>query len=283
MKGFTRRTLAGTGIAFAVGAGAALAAPSGAVFTTNAAGSAVNQNHYGQSTDVYLNGGPGCGASRPSSALPDGWYAYKVTVPSGRTDMTAAEPAAERMFRVRGGAAVESADPADHPIVATACGSVMRVGPFAATSANGEYKLHVVPATPGAAPVFAPSRTKSDNFRLDGPGVVTPEPPVLTPAPPVDPAPTDPVPPVVDPAPTDPVPDPGYQSFNVGGGAPLAAPSATATAPATAKAAASGPAAKAAAAKAKAAKAKAKAAKAKAKAKAKAAKAKAKARTAARS
>jgi hypothetical protein len=164
-------------IAAAVPAAAATATPSGAVFTTDAGGTAVNQNHYGTPLDVYLSGGPPCNASRRSSALPDGWYAFRVTDPSGRTDMTAAEDVQERMFRVTGGAVTESADPADHPIAATACGAVMRVGPFATDSANGVYKLWVVRATRGKAPSWAPCGAKTDNFLVDGPYVPPPPPP----------------------------------------------------------------------------------------------------------
>ncbi len=189
MNRLTRAAIVG-GMTLALGGGTALAAPSGAAWTTNADGSAVNANHYAASTDVYLNGGPPCNASRRSAALPDGWYAFKVTDPSGRTDMTAAEPVAERMFRVAGGAVAESSDAVDHPINATACGAVMRVGPFAASSANGQYKLHVVPVAKGGQPVFSPSATKTDNFSLAKAGTPSFEPPPFDP--PVDPTPVDP-------------------------------------------------------------------------------------------
>lgn len=57
-----------------VGAGAA----SPASFTTNATGSAVNQNHYAAKCDVYLNGGP------TGAALPTGSYTFFVLQPGGQ-------------------------------------------------------------------------------------------------------------------------------------------------------------------------------------------------------
>lgn len=160
--------------ACAVTAPSALAGGSGAVFTTDAQGLTVNENLFGSALEVHLNGGPPCNASRRSAALPDGWYVFRVTDPSGAVDMTAAEPLAERRFRVAARAVVETADPVDHPIVATACGAVLRVGPFATTSATGVYKLWVAPdgATARRARakdrggVFNPCRSKTDNFRL---------------------------------------------------------------------------------------------------------------------
>ncbi len=170
-KNVLRRALA---VAVALGAGA-LAAPvvlaggSGAVFTTDAQGLRVNENHFGSPLDVHLNGGPPCNASRRSAHLPDGWYVFRVTDPSGRVDMHAGEPLSERRFRVRARAVVESSDPVDHPVLATACGAVLRVGPFRAGSSTGVYKLWVAPAPAAgkAAGAFRPRVAKTDNFRLD--------------------------------------------------------------------------------------------------------------------
>ena len=162
-------------VACAVAAPSAFAGGSGAVFTTDAGGLAVNENLFGSPLEVHLNGGPPCNASRRSAALPDGWYVFRVTDPSGKVDMTAAEPLAERRFRVAARAVVETADPVDHPIATTACGAVLRVGPFATTSATGVYKLWVAPdgaaarraRTKDRGGVFNPCRSKTDNFRLE--------------------------------------------------------------------------------------------------------------------
>lgn len=179
---------------------AALAGGGGAVFTTDAAGLAVNENLFAAAEDVHLNGGPPCGAAARAAGLADGWYVFRVTDPSGRVDMTADEPLAERRFRVRARAVVETADPVDHPIRTTACGAVLRVGPFTAGSANGVYKLWVAPdrasarraGKRGRGGVFDPCRSKTDNFRLvtgdsggdNGGGeylMPAPEPPAATP------------------------------------------------------------------------------------------------------
>src|SRR5713101_7337874 len=50
----------------------------GAIFTTNAGGTTVNQNIYNLATDVYLNGGPSGGHN-----LRPGTYCYQVTDPNG--------------------------------------------------------------------------------------------------------------------------------------------------------------------------------------------------------
>jgi hypothetical protein len=58
----------------------ALADPmSGAIWTTNSTGDAVNMNQYEYKTDVYLNGGPKGGGG----GLPDGDYYVQVTEPNG--------------------------------------------------------------------------------------------------------------------------------------------------------------------------------------------------------
>src|SRR5260370_12045527 len=54
----------------------------GAIFTTIKDGTAVNQNIYATSTDVYLGGGP---QNLNAAGLPDGPYYFQVTDPSGNT------------------------------------------------------------------------------------------------------------------------------------------------------------------------------------------------------
>ena len=174
-------------------AGVAAAGSSGAVFTTDVDGT-VNRNHYAETTDVYLNGGP-CNASRRSARLPDGWHAYRVTDPRGRFDFSLPEAVEDRMVRVQGGVIVESSDPVDHPLIQTPCGPVVRVGPFRAASRNREYKLWIAPKGSD----FARRPSKTDDFRVGGNCRRR------TPTKPVDP--TPPPPPETNP-PTDPTPPP---------------------------------------------------------------------------
>jgi hypothetical protein len=158
-------------------AGAAPAAPSGAAFTTDVNGT-VNQNLYAKTTDVYLNGGP-CNASPNAVRLPDGWHEYRVTDPSGRTELST-DSLDERMVRAAGGTIVETSDPVDHPIFTTPCGPAVRVGPFAARSRKGVYKLWIAPQGSG----FARNTSKTDNFRVKRCGGSAPLPPPPPPPPP---------------------------------------------------------------------------------------------------
>lgn len=170
--------LAIAGVATAAPPGAPAGGPSGAAFTTDITGT-VNQNRYAKTTDVYLNGGP-CNTNN-ASRLPDGWHEYKVTDPSGKIEFSD-DTLSERAIRVSGGVIVESSDPVDHPLATTPCGVAVRVGPFAAKSRTGEYKLWI--ATKGAN--FARNASKTDNFKVKrtcGGGAPPPPPP---PPPPPD-------------------------------------------------------------------------------------------------
>jgi hypothetical protein len=56
----------------------------GAVFTTTPSGAVVNANvQYISKTEVYLDGGPGPNAPQHAAGLPDGYYVFQVTDPSG--------------------------------------------------------------------------------------------------------------------------------------------------------------------------------------------------------
>lgn len=68
-------------VAFAAPSQNSNAAPmSGAIWTTNQDGSAVNKNIYVYKNEVYLNGGP---KATNSPGLPDGMYYVMVTEPNG--------------------------------------------------------------------------------------------------------------------------------------------------------------------------------------------------------
>ena len=157
-------------VALAIG-GVALAAPSGAAFTTDLNGT-VNQNHYAATTDVYLNGGP---CNTRGVRLADGDYEFRVTDPSGKTDFTKDEKLSERAFRVSEGWIVWTADQNDHPRMQPAwCKSwVLRVGPFAPASRTGEYKLWIAPRGSN----FSQKLSKTDNFRVEETVGTTPPPP----------------------------------------------------------------------------------------------------------
>lgn len=170
------------GVASAAPPSAPAGGPSGAAFTTDINGT-VNQNRYARTIDVYLNGGP-CNTNN-ASRLPDGWHEYKVTDPSGKTEFST-DAQSERAVLVSGGVIVASSG-AGHPLKTTPCGVAVQVGPFAAKSRTGEYKLWV--ATKGAN--FARNASKTDNFKVKrtcGGGAPPPPPP-----PPLDPNP-DPTP-----------------------------------------------------------------------------------------
>jgi hypothetical protein len=78
---------------------AAIAAPSGAIFTTVEDGSEVNFNQYPSKEAVYLDGGPGPGAPQEAAGLDDGRYVFQVTDPSGKT-LLSTDPAGNRQFDV---------------------------------------------------------------------------------------------------------------------------------------------------------------------------------------
>jgi hypothetical protein len=83
----------------ALGAQVALAAPSGAIFTTVADGSRVNANIYPAKTAVYLDGGPGPNAPSTAAGLDEGWYVFQVTDPSGKV-LLSQDPVICRQFYV---------------------------------------------------------------------------------------------------------------------------------------------------------------------------------------
>ncbi len=184
-----RRTLTGSMVALILGASTGVslaAAPSGAIFTTDATGTVVNANIYDAKEDVYLNGGP---QNRNSAGLsPDGVYYFQVTEPSGNSNgvLLSTDPAVCRQLRVTNGV-VAGAVPALHPITGQACahpngsfnpanGSTpVQLMPFSDTgNPGGEYKAWLVaktattsidPTDP-AVLVFLNDDSKTDNFKI---------------------------------------------------------------------------------------------------------------------
>ena len=177
-----------------------LAAPSyaqlsGAIFTTDSTGTAVNKNIYLSKPDVYLDGGPGPGAPLTAAGLPDGTYVFQVTDPSGKT-LLSTDLAKCREFTVSGGiitgVVVTGCQHATHADLNNPGGVTVQLIPFADTPNNGgEYKAWATPVADflaGCAGLgvsngllvvdcgraagdlhgFVPRHCKTDNFKVKG-------------------------------------------------------------------------------------------------------------------
>jgi hypothetical protein len=146
---------------------------SGAIFTTNQGGTAVNQNSYAAATDVYLSGGP---QNLKANGLPDGTYYFQVTDPSGHT-LLSSDNAVCRQLKVVNGRVAGSTGPACKHANGTlnpANGTLpVQLAPFDKTPNPDEvYKAWVVPVgratispTDPKALVFGNSDAKTDNFK----------------------------------------------------------------------------------------------------------------------
>src|SRR5579871_3341990 len=94
----------------------ALAAPamaqniSGAIYTTFGNGTTVNGNIYPSKDQVYLNGGP---QNMNSNGLPDGYYYYQVTDPSGAV-LLSLDPVTCRVMQVTNHVVVGPPAPTDN-------------------------------------------------------------------------------------------------------------------------------------------------------------------------
>jgi len=165
----------------------AFASVQGAVWTTDASGTIVDQNIYVFHTDVYFNGGPQNGQH---SGLPDGIYYFEVTDPSGGT-LLSTDNASCRQVQVINGVVTGSYGPScKHPEGAynPANGSTtVQLAPFATTPNGGnEYKAWLIAA--GNATIsttnptilnFKRSDAKTDNFKVQN--APPPPPPILGP------------------------------------------------------------------------------------------------------
>jgi hypothetical protein len=148
-----------------VGATAAAAGPSGAIFTTNATGTFVNGNVYDAPEEVYLNGGPRANQRCTSAGLPDGWYIFRVTDPSGHVELT--ELATDdRILRVENGIVKEY--PGTRNTGVGRCNDLtVALSPFGATpNPGGEYKVWLTPIDLLGNFDFHPSNSKTDNFKV---------------------------------------------------------------------------------------------------------------------
>ncbi|MGF1910645.1 hypothetical protein L4C38_14480 [Vibrio kasasachensis] len=65
----------------------------GAIFTTTPSGEIVNENvRYESKLEVFLDGGPGPNAPGSAAALPEGFYYFQVTNPSGKCLLSSIDP-----------------------------------------------------------------------------------------------------------------------------------------------------------------------------------------------
>jgi hypothetical protein len=158
---------------------------SGAIYTTNQDASFVNGNVYDGAEDVYLNGGPRANQSCTAAGLPDGDYYFQVTDPPGKT-LLSGDPVEERWVRVKNGLIVEylgatpretSRGPCDAGGVIPTDLTVQLLPPGIANLATpnngGEYKVWLTPVDLynccGGSFGFAPSYSKTDNFKVEPP------------------------------------------------------------------------------------------------------------------
>jgi hypothetical protein len=161
---------------FVYGAVASAAPVTGAIFTTNADGSFVNGNVYDKPTDVYLNGGPRPNAPCTAAGLPNGDYYFQVTDPSGSV-LLSSDDISNRRVTVAGG--VMTAYAGTHVQSIGQCNDItVQLFPYdPTTNPGGEYKVWMTPVTSYKAGFgffgFIPQYSKTDNFKVIPPEVVT--------------------------------------------------------------------------------------------------------------
>jgi len=166
-------------LAVTLATGSALAAPSGAIYTTNKDATIVNANvQYGSASDVYLSGGP---QNTKAAGLTDGTYYFQVTDPSGKV-LLSTDPAVCRQLSVVGGRVVGSIGPpckhSTGPLNSANGVMAVQLMPFSVTPNNGgEYKAWAVPVgdatisgplLTGTVLIFSNRDSKTDNFKVRG-------------------------------------------------------------------------------------------------------------------
>lgn len=158
---------------------ASKACSGGAAFTTNASAMVVNGNIYADSTDVYLNGGPAVSRSihgpvrgNLSGGLPDGFYYFQVTNPSGKM-LLSSDSISSRKFKVVNGyiqqvQGTHTAIPFGEPYPPGF--TIVQLAPYSPTDNPGkEYKVWITPVSAYQQNKgvfgFDPSCSKTDNFK----------------------------------------------------------------------------------------------------------------------
>ena len=154
-------------------AGQASAPLTGAIFTTDENSSFVNGNVYDDLEDVYLNGGPRPNAPCTSAGLPDGYYYFQVTDPSGKV-LLSTDDVTARQVQVSVGVIVAGT----HALGVGKCPNSVTVQlfPYSMTpNDGGEYKVWMTrvgdydPTKTLGSFGFIPSKTKTDNFKVVAP------------------------------------------------------------------------------------------------------------------
>jgi hypothetical protein len=147
---------------------------SGAIFTTNQNSTFVNGNVYNSGQEVYLNGGPRPNAPCTAAGLPQGYYYFQVTDPSGSV-LLSIGGVEERMIYVLGGVIVDTSETrqtGDGKCVSVNAQNItVQLWPFEPTpNPGGEYKVWITPVgeyDPSSGSFgFIPSKSKTDNFKV---------------------------------------------------------------------------------------------------------------------
>jgi hypothetical protein len=150
---------------------------SGAIFTTNWDSSFVNGNVYDFQEDVYLNGGPRPNASCTAAGLPNGYYYFQVTDPSG-SQLLSTDGLNDRVIHVDGGLIIGYSGPIERKgpgkcITFDADNITVQLFPFLPTpNPGGEYKVWITnvedydPTMTKGSFGFIPSKSKTDNFKV---------------------------------------------------------------------------------------------------------------------
>ena len=155
---------------------------SGAIFTTNVNGTRVNQNHFNDKCEVYLDGGPGPNAPQGAAGLPDGDYYFQVTDPSGKK-LLSTDPVVNRQFNVSGGIITGNSGLGNHNtgVDVDHGAATIQLCPFLDTpNPGGVYKVWVTPVGDfvgdpnlvdnpcgqGCRHGFIPAASKTDNFKV---------------------------------------------------------------------------------------------------------------------
>jgi len=130
----------------------------GAIWTTDIAGTRVNQNIYQYKTDVHLNGGP---KSSGAPGLPDGYYYVKVTAPNGQIlgSSVGGTAGAVTTVQVTNGRFVQIYQL--WTIVRSASSNFANQGYNTTPNPGHEYKVWL-----SQDPNFSNSASKTDNFKV---------------------------------------------------------------------------------------------------------------------
>lgn len=171
------------GVILAVAAFAAAALPSGAaaIFTSISDGSAVNQNSYTSAQDVYLNGGP---QNKNAAGLPNGFYYFQVTDPSGGT-LLSLDAITKRALAVAGGVISGVGASGGNHLEGTFnpnnLSTPVQLFPFSATpNPGGEYKVWLTKVgdyKPGEGKFgFKNNKSWTDNFKIRPVQIASPVP-----------------------------------------------------------------------------------------------------------